>query len=91
MATYEYECSRCGRFETHQPMGTASDSHACPECRRPARRIFSAPHFTAVPEQLATALEREQRSREEPEVVTGVPRRQRRPKPHPALSRLPRT
>ncbi|MBB5156667.1 hypothetical protein [Saccharopolyspora phatthalungensis] len=40
--------------------------------------------------QLGAALAREERSREEPEVVTGVPRRQPTRKPHPALSRLPR-
>ncbi|MCI2418005.1 zinc ribbon domain-containing protein [Saccharopolyspora sp. K220] len=90
MATYEYDCSRCGRFETHQPMGTASDSHHCPECGRPARRVFSAPHLTTAPEQLRAALDREQRCREEPEVVAEVPRKQPVPQPHRALSRLPR-
>ncbi|MGP4019537.1 FmdB family zinc ribbon protein [Saccharopolyspora sp. 5N708] len=90
MATYEYDCPRCGRFETHQPMGTASDSRACPECARPARRIFSAPHLSTVPARLRAALDREQRGREEPEVVAEVPREQPRPEPHRALSRLPR-
>ncbi|MEV0698922.1 FmdB family zinc ribbon protein [Saccharopolyspora sp. NPDC050389] len=89
MATYEYDCPRCGRFETHQPMGTASDSHACPDCGRSARRIFSAPHFTAVPARLAAALDRADRSSAEPEVVTEVPGRQPT-RPHPSLSRLPR-
>jgi putative FmdB family regulatory protein len=87
MATYEYDCPRCGRFETHEPIGTAADSIACPECRRPARRIFSAPHLTTVPEWLAAARAREERSREEPEVVTEVPSGQ----PLPPPSRLPRS
>ncbi|QIZ38483.1 FmdB family zinc ribbon protein [Saccharopolyspora sp. ASAGF58] len=90
MATYEYDCPRCGRFETHQPIGTASDSHDCPGCSRPARRVFSAPHLTTVPRQFAAALEREERSGAEPEVVTEVPPGRPRPAPHPVLSRLPR-
>ncbi|MEV0081542.1 FmdB family zinc ribbon protein [Saccharopolyspora sp. NPDC050642] len=89
MATYEYDCPRCGRFETHQPMGTASASHECLHCGRPARRIFSAPHLAAVPARLAAALDRAERSGAEPEVVTEVPRR-KPPEPHPSLSQLPR-
>ncbi|MDA3630286.1 FmdB family zinc ribbon protein [Saccharopolyspora oryzae] len=73
MATYEYDCPRCGRFETRQPMGTAADSHTCPTCLGNAHRVFSAPHLNAVPEQLSAALAREERSRAEPEVVTEVP------------------
>ncbi|MEU6268486.1 FmdB family zinc ribbon protein [Saccharopolyspora shandongensis] len=89
MATYEYDCPRCGRFETHQPMGTAPASHECRHCGRPARRIFSAPHLAAVPARLAAALDRAERSGAEPEVVTEVPRG-KPPEPHPSLSRLPR-
>ncbi|KAA5825832.1 zinc ribbon domain-containing protein [Saccharopolyspora hirsuta] len=73
MAIYEYDCPRCGRFETHQAIGTAADSHACPGCRCSARRVFSAPHLTTVPQQLSAALAREERSRSDPEVVTEVP------------------
>jgi putative FmdB family regulatory protein len=87
MATYEYDCPWCGRFETHQPIGTAAVSAACPECRQPARRIFSAPHLTTVPKWLTAARAREERSREEPEVVTEVPSGQ----PLPSPSRLPRS
>ncbi|MGW1679232.1 FmdB family zinc ribbon protein [Saccharopolyspora sp. NPDC002376] len=73
MATYEYECPRCGRFDTHQAIGTAADSHACPDCQRSSRRVFSAPHLTTVPAQLHAALDHEERSRSEPDVVTEVP------------------
>ncbi|GAA0523799.1 hypothetical protein GCM10011581_49500 [Saccharopolyspora subtropica] len=83
MATYEYDCPRCGRFETRQPMGTAAAARDCPECRGPARRIFSVPHLASTPAPLGAALAREERSRDEPEVVTEVPKGQ-------PLSRLPR-
>lgn len=73
MATYEYDCPRCGRFETHQVIGTAPASHACPDCHRSARRVFSAPHLTSVPAPLRAALDRAERSRSEPDVVTEVP------------------
>jgi putative FmdB family regulatory protein len=90
MAIYEYECPRCGRFETHQPMGTASDVHDCPDCDRPARRMMSVPHLSRVPAQFRAALTHDERSSEEPEVVPEIPRRQPAPEPHPALARLPR-
>lgn len=91
MATYEYRCLDCGRFEVHLPIGTAAAVFACPACDQPARRVFSAPYLSRVPSAVAAALTREEQSREAPEVVTSVPlKRRRRQPPHPALSRLPR-
>ncbi|MEV7012786.1 hypothetical protein [Streptosporangium sp. NPDC051022] len=44
-----------------------------------------------MPAALSAAFTREERSADAPEVVTGLPRRQRAPRPpHPALARLPR-
>ena len=88
MAIYEYKCRQCGRFETQQPIGTAAGSCACPECRRPAYRVFSVPHLASVPRPLAAALALEERSQEEPEVVSEVP--SAASGPNPSLSRLPR-
>jgi putative FmdB family regulatory protein len=90
MAIYEYDCPCCGRFETHQMIGTALGSYDCPECAEPARRIFSAPHLSSVPRSLGTAFDREEKSRDEPDVVTSVPGKRPGPQPHPALARLPR-
>ncbi|MFJ4847806.1 MULTISPECIES: FmdB family zinc ribbon protein [unclassified Streptomyces] len=93
MATYEYVCDHCGPFEVRLAIGTAPDGHGCPACAGPARRVFSAPSLAATPPSSRSLREREERSREAPDVVSAVPSRPRRrpePAPHPALSRLPR-
>ncbi|WP_084965594.1 zinc ribbon domain-containing protein [Thermoactinospora rubra] len=91
MATYEYCCGDCGRFEVRLPIGTATAVRDCPECHRPAPRVFSSPYLSSVPPAEAAARAREEQSREAPEVVTSVPPKRRREQPpHPALSRLPR-
>ncbi|QUH01479.1 zinc ribbon domain-containing protein [Saccharopolyspora erythraea] len=89
MATYEYDCPDCGRFDAHEPIGTAADTHECPGCRGQARRIFSAPHLVATSAPMRRARAIEERSADEPAVVSEVPGRPP-PAPHPALSRLPR-
>nr|WP_285779598.1 zinc ribbon domain-containing protein [Microtetraspora sp. NBRC 13810] len=86
--TYEYRCPGCGCFEVRLPIGTAPESRDCPACRRPARRVFSAPHLARTSPGTAAAREREERSREAPDVVGPPPVRKRRP--HPAAARLPR-
>ncbi|WP_263252221.1 FmdB family zinc ribbon protein [Saccharopolyspora rosea] len=89
MATYEYDCRECGRFEVKLPMGRATGTRNCPGCHRSAHRVFSAPHLSALPAPVRAARAREERSRDEPDVVTAVPPKPRRAA-HPALSRLPR-
>ncbi|MGH3328232.1 MAG: FmdB family zinc ribbon protein [Streptomycetales bacterium] len=93
MALYEYSCPDCGRFDVHRAMGTAPGSLDCPTCSRPARRAFSPPFLSRTPGTLGTLLDGEERSRESPEVVSEQPPRRTRqpvPRPHPALTRLPR-
>lgn len=93
MAIYEYACTRCGRFDVRLAIGTAPDSYGCPECARSARRAFSAPMLGNVSKPVGTLLGLEEQSRDEPEVVTQLPKRpDGRPAspPHPALARLPR-
>lgn len=91
MATYEYLCPDCGRFDVHLPIGTAPTSRDCSNCEREAHRVFSPPSFSQVHPALSAALGREEQSRDAPAVVSGLPnrRRQKQP-PHPALGRLPR-
>jgi putative FmdB family regulatory protein len=91
MATYEYLCPDCGRFDVHLPIGTAPASRDCFTCEREAHRVFSPPGFSLVHPALSAALDREEQSRDAPAVVSGVPNRRRpQPPPHPALARLPR-
>ncbi|MFI7149368.1 FmdB family zinc ribbon protein [Nonomuraea sp. NPDC050022] len=90
MATYEYRCPDCGRFEVRLPIGTAAAACECPACHRPSRRVFSSPYLGRVPSVVSAALTREEQSQEAPEVITSVPAKRREPPPHPALPRLPR-
>jgi len=93
VAVYEFVCTGCGRFEVRLPIGTAPDRYDCPECADPARRAFSPPVLGQLSKPVGTLLGREEKSRDEPEVVTQLPARpggRPAPPPHPALDRLPR-
>ncbi|GHF84665.1 FmdB family zinc ribbon protein [Streptomyces thermodiastaticus] len=91
MTTYEYSCARCGRFEKQLAMGSAPGTHACPACGGEARRVYSPPGVTRVPASVAVLREREERSREAPEVVRRGKATSHPSRPaHPALARLPR-
>jgi putative FmdB family regulatory protein len=92
VATYDYRCDDCDRFEQRMPMGTATATVACPSCGRDAKRIFAVPMTYRTPTPLARLLAREEASRDYPQVVDRVPPR-RRPRPtppNPAHARLPR-
>lgn len=94
MATYEYVCRDCGdRFDIRAPIGTAPDRHHCPTCSGSARRAFSAPAFNGLATPTRQLLEREEKSRDEPDVVRHIPPRAHSPRTketNPALARLPR-
>ncbi|MFB6955664.1 FmdB family zinc ribbon protein [Streptomyces sp. NPDC056309] len=91
MATYEYLCSHCGPFDVKLTIGTAPKSYGCPFCADAARRLYSAPGLSTTSSASTTLREREEQAREAPAVVSEVPSRTRpEPRPHPALSRLPR-
>jgi putative FmdB family regulatory protein len=74
VATYEYRCGDCGRFEQRMPMGTATAVAACPSCGRDAKRIFAVPMTYRTSKPLARMLAREEASRDYPTVSTGCPR-----------------
>ncbi len=98
MATYQYRCGQHGDVEITEAMGSAPASVTCPTCGAEARRVFSAPMLSfKSPEsrELHGAIERAEKSRDEPDVVTSLPakgRRKRTPTAPwtPALERLPR-
>ena len=95
MAIYEYRCERDGAFDVTLPSGTAPASIACPVCASEAGRVFSSPMVSLAPRALVAALDHEEKTRSEPDVVTSLP-----PKPAhqrtpvlpltPTLRRLPR-
>jgi putative FmdB family regulatory protein len=95
MAIYEYRCELDGAFDVTRPIGTAPPSVACPQCASKAERVFSSPMVPRAPRALVAALDHEEKTRHEPDVVTSLP-----PKPAhqrtpvlpltPTLKRLPR-
>lgn len=96
MATYEYRCEQDGVFDVTRPLGTAPQFAPCPVCGREACRVISMPMVRCGSRNGWTAaIERAEKSRHEPEVVTSVPsagaRRRVRTVPlTPTLARLPR-
>ncbi|QRP47860.1 FmdB family zinc ribbon protein [Amycolatopsis sp. FDAARGOS 1241] len=95
MATYQYRCDQDGVFEVRLPMGAATPRWTCPECGGEAARSYSAPMLALAPRELVTEIDRAEKTRDEPAVVTAVPPahgRTRRPATasNPALQRLPR-
>jgi putative FmdB family regulatory protein len=95
MAIYEYRCEADGSFDVVRPMGTAPASVACPECASESMRVFSNPMISFAPRALVAALDHEEKSRHEPEVVTSLPStgaRRRTPMMPltPTMRRLPR-
>ena len=95
MALYEYRCDQDGAFDVTLPLGTAPQTHACPECAGDARRVFTSPATKTMNRDLFRALEHEDKSRTNPEVVTSLPpqpKHQRTPvlPLTPTLAKLPR-
>lgn len=95
MAIYEYRCGRDGAFDVVRPIGTAPATVTCPECAGEAARVFTNPMVSRAPRALVAALDHEQKTRYEPEVVTSLPASGvRKPTPiarmTPQLARLPR-
>jgi putative FmdB family regulatory protein len=96
MAIYEYRCESDGAFEVALPIGTAPPSISCPECERPSARVFTNPMLgTFAPKELVAALNHQEKTRHEPDVVTTLPPRAARKRTPtapltPALRRLPR-
>lgn len=74
MALYEYRCDRDGPFDVMRPLGTAPASVACRVCGAESRRVFFAP-MVRTGSRLAwtAALDRADKSRYEPEVVSSPP------------------
>ena len=91
MATYLYECGRCGPWEIRAAMGTAEATSPCPRCGAAGSRRYTAPMLARTPRPVAAARLREEASGDEPQVTTSVPGRPSRPRPQdPRWSTLPR-
>lgn len=93
MAIYEYRCEADGPFDVNLPIGTAPSAVACPTCAGEADRVYTNPMTFRAPRALVAALEHEEKTRYEPDVVTQLPpSRKKTPmaKLTPQLAKLPR-
>jgi hypothetical protein len=94
VATYPYRCPEHGDFDVHRPIGTAAGTSLCPCCSADAIRVFSAPMLAHTSRAVAAALQRDEKSREAPEVVTAPPSRRpvrQQQATNPVLRSLPRS
>jgi putative FmdB family regulatory protein len=76
---YAFTCAGCGPFEVVRPMVEASVPAYCPTCGGEARRVFTPPGLACLAGSVRRALEMEERSAHEPEVVS---EKRGRPLPH---------
>lgn len=93
MATFLYRCSDDGIVEMGWPVGTAPSQVRCPVCAGDARRVYTPPLVSSGSRSTMALIDKTERTREEPEVVTAPPSRNhahRRTDLNPAWQRLPR-
>jgi putative FmdB family regulatory protein len=94
MVFYQYLCHTHGAFNITRRLGKAPSQAPCPSCGSQARRMLSAPTvLNGRRSSLFSAMDRAEKSRHEPEVVTSLPPSGvRRPQVRmtPELRRLPR-
>jgi len=93
MAMFSYRCAQDGLVDVARPVGTAPAHIACPTCGTDAVRVFTAPMLSLASRALVAAIDRSERTREQPDVVDAPPSArapQARTTRNPALARLPR-
>jgi putative FmdB family regulatory protein len=79
MPVYAFRCAACGPFDVVRPMVEAGAPARCPSCGGSARRVFSPPGLALLARPVRRALDLEERSSHEPEVVS---EKRGRPMPH---------
>jgi putative FmdB family regulatory protein len=67
---YAFSCAGCGPFDLVRPMAEAGEPARCPGCGADARRVFSPPGVALLSRPVRRALDIEEKSAHEPEVVT---------------------
>jgi len=93
MATYRYRCETDGPRDVVRPIGTAEDTLGCPECGAAMPRVFAVPMLVLGCASARSLIERAERTRVHPDVVSApspASGRLAAPAANPAWSRLPR-
>jgi putative FmdB family regulatory protein len=70
MPVYAFTCAGCGAFELFRPMDDAAAPAPCPTCGREARRVFTPPGLRLIARPVRRALDVEEKSAHEPDVVS---------------------
>jgi putative FmdB family regulatory protein len=79
MPIYAFTCAGCGEFEVARPAADAAAGAHCPVCGAGARRLFTPPGISLLARPTRRALEVEEKSAHEPDVVS---EKRGRPLPH---------
>jgi putative FmdB family regulatory protein len=74
MPIYEYECREHGVFELARKVADSGAAGGCPVCLQASPRIVSAPSLGRLERSQVRAIERNEKSRHEPQVVRTEPR-----------------
>jgi putative FmdB family regulatory protein len=70
VVTYAFHCPDCGSVDMTFPMGEAPGRTECPRCGAWVRRRWTGPALARLRPAIRDAYAREERSRDEPDVVT---------------------
>ncbi len=70
MPLYDYACEDCGPFRDWRPMSNAAESVACPSCSGPAGRTIATPFIANMNANTRIAHQRNEKSADEPQVMT---------------------
>ena len=79
MPVYAFTCAGCGPFDLMRPMAESGAPATCPSCGTTAARVFTPPGLALLDAPIRRALNVEDRSAHEPDVVG---ERSGRPLPH---------
>lgn len=70
MPLYDYHCEGCGPFEDWRAMRDAAKDIICPSCSGRARRTISAPNISTISSAYREGSARNERSADEPRLVS---------------------
>jgi putative FmdB family regulatory protein len=74
MPIYEYECPEHGVFEQQRKVAESTAAGECGQCLQASPRIVSAPSLGRMERSQVRAIERNEKSRHEPTIVSRQPK-----------------